>query len=195
MKAQLKAALAQMWESELRLRTMRPEEALPYEYKALELIKNLQQKSRVYVERVGFKPPPLKPAEKRLTGELDEVKGLKRTWDAPALEKAYPHLRQAISVLEKFHNRTGYKPTAAERQTLEKASGELAAIILQQPGIRATTLNDLRQLLSGQTLTANQIAQIQRQFVRLLPAESAKPGATAQTREPELNLFIDKLNR
>ncbi len=195
MKAQLKAALAQMWESELRLRTMRPEEALPYEYKALELIKNLQQKSRVYVERVGFKPPPLKPAEKRLTGELDEVKGSKRTWDAPALENAYPHLRQAISVLEKFHNRTGYKPTAAERQTLEKASGELAAIILQQPGIRATTLNELRQLLSGQTLTANQIAQIQRQFVRLLPAESAKPGATAQTREPELNLFIDKLNR
>lgn len=73
LKTKLKAALAQMWEAELRLRTHAPKAALPYEYRALELIKEIQQEARVYVERVGFDPPPIKVAEKRMTGELKDA--------------------------------------------------------------------------------------------------------------------------
>jgi hypothetical protein len=69
----LKAALANMWDAELFLRTYEPKKALPYEYKALQLIKEVQQASRIYVERIGFEPPPLKPKEKRLTGDLEEI--------------------------------------------------------------------------------------------------------------------------
>ncbi|MXV50815.1 hypothetical protein GS399_07500 [Pedobacter sp. HMF7647] len=72
-KKQLKETLTQMWNSELRLRTFKPAEALPYEYKALRLLKDLQQKSRVYVAKTSTKLPPLKPAEKRLTGDLSKI--------------------------------------------------------------------------------------------------------------------------
>ncbi|HEY6108904.1 MAG TPA: DUF4175 family protein, partial [Gemmatimonadales bacterium] len=42
-KDKLQAALAQMWEAELRLRTADPRGALPFEYRALELLKAAQQ--------------------------------------------------------------------------------------------------------------------------------------------------------
>ncbi len=66
----LKSALEQMWQSELYLRTYEPEKALPYEEKALKLLKEAQQKARVYVKKTGFDPPPIKEKEKRLSGEL-----------------------------------------------------------------------------------------------------------------------------
>lgn len=72
-KATLKGAIAEMWQAELRLRTYRAREALPYEYRALELLKVVQQSSRAYVQRVGFEPPPLEPDRKRLTGRLGGI--------------------------------------------------------------------------------------------------------------------------
>jgi len=68
----LKVALTSMWEAELRLRLIQPSDALPSEYKALEFIKKAQQAERIYLQRVGFEPPPLKE-ERRLSAELDEI--------------------------------------------------------------------------------------------------------------------------
>lgn len=67
----LKAALEQMWQAELFLRLFEPQKSLPYQYKALELLKMVQQKSRVYIKRTGYDPPPLKAEEIRLSGKLD----------------------------------------------------------------------------------------------------------------------------
>jgi hypothetical protein len=72
--ALLKMAIEEMWESELHLRLLEPEKALPFQYRALEYLKTVQQKSRAYVKRSGFDPPPLKQEEKRLTGELEDLK-------------------------------------------------------------------------------------------------------------------------
>jgi len=69
---QLKATLAEMWNAELRLRTFRPLEALPYEYKALRLLKDLQQRSRTYVAKTGVRITAPDPA-KRLSGKLGEI--------------------------------------------------------------------------------------------------------------------------
>ncbi|OOG72829.1 hypothetical protein [Algoriphagus sp. A40] len=69
----LKSALEQMWQAELYMRLFEPEKSLPYQYKALELLKTVQQKSRVYVKRTGYDPPPIKEDEKRLSGELDKL--------------------------------------------------------------------------------------------------------------------------
>ena len=69
----LKMALEQMWQSELHLRLFEPEKAIPFQHKALELLKSVQQKSRVYVKRTGFDPPPIREEEKRLTGELKDL--------------------------------------------------------------------------------------------------------------------------
>lgn len=71
-KSLLKMALEQMWQAELHLRLYEPEKAIPFENKALEYLKNAQQKSRVYVKKTGFDPPPIKEKEKRLTGELNK---------------------------------------------------------------------------------------------------------------------------
>jgi len=72
-KEKLKAALTNMWEAELFLRTYKPKKALPFEYKALKLIKEVKRASRIYVERMGFEPPPIDEDKKRLTGDLDEI--------------------------------------------------------------------------------------------------------------------------
>jgi hypothetical protein len=72
-KNMLKMALEQMWQSELYLRLFEPEKALPYQEKALEYLKTVQQKSRVHVKRTAYGPPPIKEEEKRLSGNLEKL--------------------------------------------------------------------------------------------------------------------------
>lgn len=66
----LKTALENMWQSELYLRLYEPEKALPYENKALELLKEVQQKARVFIAKTSYDPPPIKEKELRMKGEL-----------------------------------------------------------------------------------------------------------------------------
>ena len=62
----LRGALREMWQSELHLRQAAPQQALPYAnralpfaYKALEYIKQVQQATRIYLARVGPELPPI----------------------------------------------------------------------------------------------------------------------------------------
>lgn len=71
-RAMLQQALAHMWNAELFLRTNRPDEALPHEYEALELLKQVQQANRQYLRKSGYDLPPIPESEKRLTGEYDD---------------------------------------------------------------------------------------------------------------------------
>jgi hypothetical protein len=64
----LKGALGEMWQAELNLRQAAPEQALPYEYRALEFIKQVQQAERIYLARAGVQLPQVDPS-RRLTGE------------------------------------------------------------------------------------------------------------------------------
>ncbi|MEO0616333.1 MAG: hypothetical protein AAFY69_09365 [Pseudomonadota bacterium] len=68
----LRAALRAMWRSEAALRQFDPAPALPHQYEALALIKRVQNRSRVFVARVGYEPTPVDPG-RRLTGELDDI--------------------------------------------------------------------------------------------------------------------------
>jgi hypothetical protein len=134
-KAKLKAALAQMWEAELRLRTYRPAEALPYEYRALERLKDAQQSARVYVQRVGFEPPPLDPARTRLSGKLGGI--ISRTdRDSAGAELPLPATRAALVAL------SGTSPTglldARAATALDRAIGELAPRAAADSGVFAT---------------------------------------------------------
>ncbi|MEJ7662792.1 MAG: hypothetical protein WKG07_38620 [Hymenobacter sp.] len=58
MKAKLHAVLDEMWAAELRLRTGQPAAARPFEYRALRLLKQVQQQTRAYVKKAGFSPTP-----------------------------------------------------------------------------------------------------------------------------------------
>jgi hypothetical protein len=64
----LKSALNEMWQAELHLRQAHPDAALPYEYKALEYIKQVQQAERIYLARAGVQLPQV-DADRRLTGD------------------------------------------------------------------------------------------------------------------------------
>jgi len=87
----LKSALDQMWQAELHLRQGHPDLALPYEYRALRFIKQVQQASRIYLARVGLELPPIDES-RRLSGDRT---GLQSRRDAltPAQVEASPVLQ------------------------------------------------------------------------------------------------------
>ena len=68
----LKSALDEMWQAELHLRTGEPAQALPYEYRALGYIKQVQQASRIYLARVGLELPQIDES-RRLTGKREDL--------------------------------------------------------------------------------------------------------------------------
>lgn len=71
-RAVLKQALDEMWQSELHLRQGDPKQALPFAYKALGLIKQIQQSERIYLARVGPELPPIDES-RRMTGKRDGI--------------------------------------------------------------------------------------------------------------------------
>lgn len=71
-KATLKSALDEMWQAELHLRQGKPDEALPFEHRALEFIKQVQQSTRIYLARVGLELPVPDEA-RRLTGDRKDL--------------------------------------------------------------------------------------------------------------------------
>jgi hypothetical protein len=64
----LRAALDQMWQSEQHLRQGNPGTALPFAYKALGFIKQVQQADRIYLARTGSELPPI-DEDRRLGGD------------------------------------------------------------------------------------------------------------------------------
>ncbi len=178
-KTKLKACLAQMWEAELRLRTYRLKEALPYEYQALKLLQEVQQSSRAYVARTGFEPPPLKPQEKRLTGELDKIgQPVNRRKTGP--DPKFPAIREAVPVLAKLQEKG--KLTKAELGRLEAAGSELGEEAIRQPGRYLAALRALRQLVSEareqKVVCEGCLPVVQKAFWSVLPPAGESPGQT-----------------
>lgn len=71
-RAILKQALDQMWQSELQLRQGQPDAALPFAYKALRLIKQVQQADRIFLARVGPQLPAIDES-RRLSGKREGI--------------------------------------------------------------------------------------------------------------------------
>jgi hypothetical protein len=71
-RALLKKALDAMWQSEGALRQAQPEAALPHQYRALAYIKQVQQATRIFLQRVGLELPPIDEA-RRMTGKRDGI--------------------------------------------------------------------------------------------------------------------------
>jgi len=68
----LARALDAMWDSERELRQGRPEAALPHAYQALELLKEAQRATRIFLPRVGADIPPV-DFSRRLTGKREGI--------------------------------------------------------------------------------------------------------------------------
>ena len=85
----LKAALGEMWQAELHLRQANPREALPFEYRALGYIKQVQQASRIYLARVGLELPPV-DSSRRLSGDATGLRSRADPAQAAKLADAAP---------------------------------------------------------------------------------------------------------
>ncbi|OKL40930.1 DUF4175 family protein [Pontibacter flavimaris] len=187
-KAKLKGALAQMWEAELRLRTHKPKEALPFEYKALRMLKDVQQSQRAYVAKTGFEAPPLKEPELRLTGELHKITPLSGQQSIDK-QQALPNTRAALTWLAKYKQSGKYRP--ADAQLLEKAGQELAEHALSNSGKNLKALQDVRQLIAevsaGKKLCASCLTAAERAWAELLPPakQTPQPGQAVRSKLAE----------
>lgn len=172
-KDMLRQALAEMWDAELHLRTHRPETALPYEYRALKLLKEVQQHSRVYVQRVGFEPTPIKVDEKRLRGDLAKIFH-RRAQKKFSENSTLPNVRLALSLLQKLES-----VNADEIKILERAGQDLARAALEHPGRYLKALQDLRTLIRGlndkKNFCHDCILTVEQAFWNLLPVEKPMP--------------------
>ena len=145
-KDQLQQAISQMFDAERHLRIDEPAAALPFEYRALELLKSAQEAARVYVLRVGFEPPPLEPDRTRLTGTLTGI-GSSSDARSVATTTTLPALRRALPVVRRLAR--GARASAADVAALESAGRELGSLAIAQPGQHLETLRDLRSLLTA----------------------------------------------
>jgi len=144
-KSTLKLALAEMWQAEIRLRTHRPEPALPYEQRALEILKRVQQAARSYVLRTGFDPPPIDTDLTRLTGDLEEVEDRTvRTSAGRAPTTPDRDVRQALHVVQQLQ--IGASTDSGAPATLMAGGRILARRALGEPLGYIEALGAIREL-------------------------------------------------
>jgi len=186
-KAQLKAALAEMWDAELQLRTYKPKGALPFEYRALVLLKKVQQESRVYVKRIGYEPPPLKPIEKRLSGDLDKIES-QRIQKTIEQAQSFKAVRKGLHILQKLQR--GEISANFEIDILEQAGQDLTQQALEKPGQYLNALKNLRDLITNleneREICTACLRSIERVLWSILPPQDPLPNANTST-ETELS--------
>jgi hypothetical protein len=183
LKRQLKAVLNEMWSSELRLRTYKPQEALPFEYKALRLLKDLQQKSRAYVAKTTVKAIKLKP-EKRLSGELDKITNSTQQATFDQKDDA-AELKMVLTILEK--RKTNSEFAYGEREFLRAAEAKLISAAAKQPGSYLPALKSLRQLSVAKQVNEKDIERVQSAIDQLLGVETRKPNLEPSTPNQKLS--------
>ncbi|MEM9171534.1 MAG: hypothetical protein AAGA84_02395 [Pseudomonadota bacterium] len=126
----LRRALRAMWASERQLRQFEVRASLPHQYEALDLIKRVQRRSRVFAARVGFKTrqPDL---SRRLSAELDAIEMA----GVVALATDRVDDRQLDSLLSELVMVPVLEPTLAQRVLdlvrQRSTAGDAPAVIAQ----------------------------------------------------------------
>ncbi|KQR70111.1 hypothetical protein [Pedobacter sp. Leaf176] len=193
MKAQLKAVLTEMWNSELRLRTYKPQEALPYEYKALRLLKDLQQKSRAYVAKTTVKTATLKP-EKRLSGELDKITQPVQQMSAAQKDLRTGNLKIALALLES--RKSGKRFAEVDRFLLSDTEKYMIGAAADNPATYLNALASLRRLSGSKTLQIKDVDVVQQAIQKMIKGESARPQIkTALPASALYQNYFNNLNR
>jgi len=177
-KKQLQATLAEMWKAEMRLRTFAPQAALPFEYKALRLLKDLQQQSRVYVAKASFKTAPL-DLKKRLTGELSKINGPVLQKNSKGENDPQIGVRSALAVLESI--KTGNADQVISSAILQQANLSLHEKAVQQPGVYLAAVTALKQIISNidsrKPIAASDLSVAEYGLQQLLLVPRRSPGA------------------
>ena len=189
LKAQLKAVLTEMWSSELQLRTYKTRDALPFEYKALRLLKDLQQKSRAYVAKTTVKVAQLKE-EKRLSGELDKIGQPFQKNTFEPLDKKKELLKRAISALES--RRAGAMFSTEELSLLRETEKYMVVAASDNPAVFLPALKGWRKLMTGSSSSEKEIAKVQAAIGKMIGTEQAVPQLPSAP--PASNLYRKYFN-
>ncbi len=174
-KGTMRDALSAMWAAEGALRVAQPQDALAPEHRALDILKELQQSARAYVQHVGFDPAPLKIDERRLQGDAAGVPARLVAPDPAApTDAAHLAVRAALAAL----------PLAgpARMVPLQRVEPILTAAAIRQPDEFLPGLQSLRRLLANGDTDA---AALERALLHLLPPANPLPARTPQT-DPSL---------
>lgn len=195
-RTKLKAALGEMWNAELYLRLHEPQKSLPYQYKALKLLKEVSNDSRIYVHKTGFDPPPLKE-ERRLTGDLSEIKNTNQRVDHND-EDTYPGIRAGLTLVEEKLFRQTSTLSATDKMILQKAGSELAGIALEKPGQYLKTLSYLKALDENEVKRENiskTLEEIRNSFWGILPHRNITAHQTEHSIHALDQAFIKNLEK
>lgn len=188
-KKRLKAVLNEMWSAELRLRTFKPQEALPFAYKALRLLKDLQQQSRAYVAKTSFKTTPLKP-EKRLSADLTKI-------FPPLIQQQIANkqaddlvIKQAIELLDNLKNNSPIQ--SLNINLLSQAAQQLSAKSTLQPSVYLRAFETIKKVIQSiqkkQALqNVNDIIVIQNALQKILVQPMATPQKSKQSTDINLS--------
>ena len=194
-KKQLRATLTEMWNAELRLRTFVPKEALPFEYKALRLLKDLQQQSRVYVAKANFKTTPL-DLKKRLTGDLSKVDPRVLQKDLQRPDDPMQPIRSSLSVLEDIST-TGTIPPASAA-LLRQVSLRLQEQATRQPAAYLPAVTAVKKIMASLTAAENPAVQdvltVQNALQKMLETPGVLPSAVkAQIKQSLSDSYFENL--
>jgi hypothetical protein len=197
LKAQLRATLTEMWKAEMQLRLNKLQDALPFEYKALRLLKDLQQKSRVYVAKTGFKATFLKP-EKRLTGDLDKISQPVNQREVEKKRDAYEAGRKAIGLLEMLESKKELNKASIE--ILQKASNHLFNNAVAKPSSYLPAVAAMKRILRAvsnhEQVKASNIALAEKGLQQMLTPPVKLPSASSKTSYESLSAdYFKNLNK
>ena len=178
----LKAMLAAMWDAEGQLAVDAPRAALPHERRALELLKQVQQASRVYVQKAGVEGAPLDPT-RRLGGELEGVRDVP---GRPARREPAPVAAAALRTLQGLAGGAGggagsAATPALDAHALATLRPALAARARGGDEAALAALPALDELAAARALGENARRALLRSLWSLLPAPEnptrpAEPG-------------------
>ncbi len=184
-KNMLKMALEQMWQSELYLRLFEPEKALPYQEKALEYLKTVQQKSRVYVKRTNYDPPPIKEEEKRMSGNLEKI-------DAVILKEQIAREKQLAPLAATVLGMLPQTELRAEDQLKIQRLGQLWTERIQYSGLSEwSVLIHLQELSTGRLSDEGKSDLLKKLYP--LVAKDSKLDASFQAEKELQQAFWAKL--
>lgn len=192
LKVKLLKALRQMWDAELQLRLYKPEASLPYQYKALKYLQEIKNSARIYVHRIGFDPPPIKE-EKRLTGELEGIKGFSKQEDV-AEKDNYQFMKLALVRVEALI-RLKKNPIETDKILFEKAGNELAILAVEQPGKYLVTLQSLKQLTLFGDKPLQLLKTAQKGLFEAIPNSKPSPTKTKKFKDNLKDLVIKELQK
>ncbi|MFZ9046274.1 MAG: hypothetical protein ACO2ZZ_10445 [Cyclobacteriaceae bacterium] len=188
LKAKLRAALNEMWDAELYLRLFQPEQSLPYQYKALKLLKEIKNHARIYVKRVGFEPIEIKEQETRLTKQPEDFSNTSYSTSYEN-DKRYAAILALVRAIELLNENSKRLIKAGIWQA---AGNELAGLSLEQPGEYLLELNALSKLRKSTSVNDNYIKEcflLKERLIRQFFSSIKSPSVSSESND-ELSTFF-----